>query len=582
MSAQTHDLNGLGRSVAGVAWYFNNIRLRLVSVVISGLMALLLTAGVVGAVVTFASVHEIGSVWRNFDTGVARRLVLLSDLREHMGFGGLTQHFRDFILTGDPLLKQAITQDFAKLREIGPAYVTAGASAEEQRALSTIYGLVESYERAFPRVADAISRKEPAEKVHAAAAVDERPALAALEAMGEILGKEHKLSADRVEDAMWRVGATVLVVMLLTGLLLLLLAVFFYWFIRHRIVRPVDELGGVMLQLSQGNHSAVVPLIEKEDEIGDMARAVEVFKESMIRADELETQKRIADQTRVQRAQRREKLTDDFGEIATKVLSVVDESVRKVRDSATSLRTVAESTGHQANSVAAAAEQATSNAQAVASATEELSASGRDISYSVTSSADITREAVVGIESLDTTMSALGHAAEKIGEIVVLIGEIAAQTNLLALNASIEAQRAGDAGKGFAVVANEVKVLASQTARATEEIGEQVEGIQKTTRSAVGALKEVGATIQRADEVVASIASAITEQNATTQSIAQNVSHTADGSRMVSKSIIEVSAAAEHTGAMAAEMVKVTAALNAEAHTMRSEVETFLAAVKAT
>ncbi|MEW5729016.1 MAG: methyl-accepting chemotaxis protein [Pseudomonadota bacterium] len=577
-----HDLNAFGRAVAGMGRFAANVRLKLVSILISVLMAALLTAGVVGTVSTFAALSEISTVWRAFDAGLARRLVLLSELRQHLGFGGLMQHFHDYLLTGDPLLRQAVTTDLAKLKEVAPAYVTAGASAEEQDALKTVYALVDAYAAAMPLILDAVAQGKSTHEIHQIGNIDEAPALAALHRLGDLLKAEHKTASDKVEDATWTVGATVAAVMLLNGVLLLALALFFFWFTRYRIVRPLDSLGGVMGFLSRGDKSVAVPLVDKSDEIGDMARAVEVFKESMIRADQLEAQKRAADQALLERAQRREQLTADFGHSATRLLQAVNHAVDQVRENANALLAVAEETGRQAHSVASSAQEASENVQAVATATQQLGASGRDISHSVTRSAAITRNAVVGIEGLSATMGALDSAAEKIGEIVTLIGEIAAQTNLLALNASIEAQRAGDAGRGFAVVANEVKALASQTARATDEIGEQVSSIQTTTRDAVSALKSVGTTIMEADEVVATIASAVQEQNAATDSIVRNVNDAARGNQEVSGAIAEVSSAAEHNGEMASHLVTVTDTLAAEASGMKAEVERFLAAVRAT
>lgn len=575
------DLNTFGRGAMAIGWFISNLRLKLISILISSLMGVLLAAGAIGTVTAISSVSEISAVWRAFDTGLARKLVLLSELRHHLGFGGLVQHFGDYVLSGDPLLRQAVIRDIAKVKEIVPAYVTAGTSAEEGAALSAVLELVEAYERALAGAAQAVERGLSPQARHAQAKVDDKTALTAIERLGAILKEEHRASADRVDNVTWSVGATVVAVMGISALLLLALAGFFFWFTRYRIVRPLDSLGGVMGHLSHGDKSVAVPLVDKEDEIGDMARAVEIFKDSMIRTDQLEEQKRAADRVLLERAQCREDLTDTFGSHATRLLAEVHNAVAQVRETATALLALAEQTELQAQSVANSAEVATSNIQAVASATEQLSASGCEISRSVSNSAGITRNAVTGIEGLSTTMGALDNAAEKIGEIVTLIGEIAAQTNLLALNASIEAQRAGDAGRGFSVVANEVKALAGQTARATGEIADQVHAIQSTTRDAVAALKLVGTTIVQADEVVATIASAVVEQNAATESIVRNVSDSARGTLEVSGAIVKVSAAAEHTGHMAARMVEVTNSLAAEAQTMKVEVQQFLTSVRA-
>jgi methyl-accepting chemotaxis protein len=475
-----------------------------------------------------------------------------------------------------------VTTDLAHLRKIAPAYVTAGASAEEQAALKVIMALADSYDAALPKAAEVVARGEGARKGWAAAPVDNGPALAALDKLGELLKHEHLASADRVDDATWTVSATVGGVMLLNALLLLLLAIFFFWFTRFRIVRPLDRLGGVMMHLAKGDKSVGVPLVAKEDEIGDMARAVEVFKESMIRTDELEAQKRAADAQVMERARRREALTENFGQVAMRLLQVVHGSVEKVREAAEALSAVAEETGRQADTVAQSARSATANVEEVAAAAEQLGGSGSEIHQGVGQSTIITREAVEAINGLVTTMGSLEAAAGKIGEIVTLIGEIAAQTNLLALNASIEAQRAGDAGRGFAVVANAVKELAGQTARATSEISEQIGNIQGTTRAAMSALHAVHGTVMNADDVVSNIALAVESQNTATESIVANVVMAADGNREVTSAIVEVSEAAVHTGRMAADMVAVTEALRSEADTMKAEVEKFLAAVNAT
>jgi len=575
------DLNAVGRGWRLVGWSIDNVRLNIVSVLISVLMGVLLVAGVVGTTVTFSSAARMDRVWTNFDTGLARRLMLLSELRQHLGYGGLAQHYRDYILVGEPLTRQAILQDFARLREIGPAYVSAGASDKERTALATVFATVEDYEKTLPRVEKEVARRKVAEQVTAQVRIDDRPALAALDALGRYLKDEHRAGTDGIAAALWTLGTTVGGVMILTGLLLLALGLFFFWFIRVRIIRPLYRLKAVMGRLSEGDRSVDIPLTEKADEIGDMARTVLVFKESMIRADALEAEKRAADAELLARARHREHLTREFGDSATRLLSVVHESVGQVRGTAASVLGVAEETGRQSQSVAAAAQQAVDNVQAVASATEQLGSSGRDIGASVTRSAGITREAVEHITGLNATMTTLHDAAEKIGEIVTLIGKIAGQTNLLALNASIEAQRAGTAGKGFAVVASEVKALATQTTGATQEIAGQVEHIQRITRQAVDALNGVEGTIHQADEVVSAIAGAVEEQNAAISEIHRNINQAANGNAEVSDNIVSVSRGAEHTGDMASRMVSVVAALASEAETMKTEIVTFLSAVRA-
>jgi methyl-accepting chemotaxis protein len=347
------------------------------------------------------------------------------------------------------------------------------------------------------------------------------------------------------------------------------------------IVRPVQAMTSTMTTLASGNKAVEIPATDNRDEIGEMARAVQVFKESMIQAERLEAQARTEQEREVGRGRQRELLTADFDVMIRRVIGKVDNTVESVHSTSTSLHAAAEQTSRQSAAVAAAAEQATANIQTVASAAEELGASTHEISRRVQDTTRITREAVDGVQTADATVEGLSTAAQKIGEIVNLINDIAAQTNLLALNATIEAARAGEAGKGFAVVANEVKHLATQTAKATSEIAEQIGGIQGTTQSAVAAIKTVGGAIARVNEVVSSIAAAVEEQNAATQEIVRNVQEAADGNHEVTRNISEVSSAARLTGEMASNMFQVAQVLEESGTSLGKHVDTFLVSVKA-
>ena len=347
------------------------------------------------------------------------------------------------------------------------------------------------------------------------------------------------------------------------------------------IVKPVVAMTATMTTLAAGDKTVTIPATTNRDEIGEMARSVQVFKESMVQAERLEAEARSEQEREVARGRKRELLTADFDVMIRRVIAKVDSTVQSVHATSTSLHAAAEQTSRQSSAVAAAAEEASSNIQTVASAAEELGASTHEISRRVQDTTRITQEAVDGVQTADSTIEGLSAAAQKIGEIVNLINDIASQTNLLALNATIEAARAGEAGKGFAVVANEVKHLATQTAKATSEIAEQIGGIQTSTQSAVSAIKMVGSAIGRVDEVVSSIAAAVEEQNAATQEIVRNVQEAANGNHEVTTNISEVSSAAQMTGEMASNMFKVAEALEESGTSLGKHVETFLASVKA-
>ena len=346
------------------------------------------------------------------------------------------------------------------------------------------------------------------------------------------------------------------------------------------IIRPVVAMTGTMTALASGDRAVQVPATENQDEIGEMARSVLVFKENMIRAEQLEAQAHAEQEKELARGRKRELLTADFDVMIRRVIAKVNSTVQSVHSTSTSLHAAAEQTSRQSAAVATVAEETSQNMQTVASAAEELGSSTIEISRRVQDTTRITQDAVKGVKTADEIVDGLSTGAQKIGEIVSLINDIAAQTNLLALNATIEAARAGEAGKGFAVVAGEVKTLATQTGKATSEIAEQVAGIQNSTQNAVNAIKAVGAAISRVDEVVSSIAAAVEEQNAATQEIVRNVQQSADGNHEVTHNITEVSSAARATGEIASTMYQVAESLEESGASLGRHVETFLSSVK--
>ena len=322
-----------------------------------------------------------------------------------------------------------------------------------------------------------------------------------------------------------------------------------------RVVRPIESLTAVMQRMAGGDYTAAVPRADSRDEIGAMARAVEVFK-----ANGLDNQRLHSEQERQRAEAEAAKVAALEGMAATverETRSAVDrvaERTQRMEANAGAMAHSAGAVGVNSQSVAAAAEQALRNAQTVASATEELAASIREIGTQVGQASDITRRAVASGEHARETIQSLSNAVTRIGDVAQLIQDIASQTNLLALNATIEAARAGEAGKGFAVVASEVKSLANQTAKATEDIATQIAEIQSVTGNAVAAVGSITSSITDVDHVAATIAAAMEEQAAATQEISRNVSETADAAQEVSTRIAEVSREASATGDRAAEV----------------------------
>ncbi|EME71328.1 methyl-accepting chemotaxis protein [Paramagnetospirillum caucaseum] len=340
--------------------------------------------------------------------------------------------------------------------------------------------------------------------------------------------------------------------------------------------RPVTQLTGVMGRLADGSTDVEIPSQDGQDEVGEMARAVAVFRDGMKRAAELEAQQRRQREQQTELLARRDRMISEFNEAMEKIMATVSTSIDRVHNLSNSLQANAEQTSSQGAAVASAAEHSAANVATVASAAEQLGSSVQEISRQVTETASITTEAVSGIHAANGTMDGLAEAARRIGEVVQLINDIAGQTNLLALNATIEAARAGEAGKGFAVVASEVKTLANQTARATDEIAQQIAGIQSISAEAVSTIRSVGQTIDRVNQVVSSIAAAVEEQSAATDEIVRSVQEAASGNAEITRNIADVSKAATATGEMASGMFKAADELVEEAGHLRSEVGGFL------
>ena len=371
-----------------------------------------------------------------------------------------------------------------------------------------------------------------------------------------------------------------LVILVLTAIAFLISILQAFVIIRG-ITRPLRTAVEALDGLAQGDTSIEVVGTERGDEVGDVARGLEVFKQGLIERAELQKEQEAAQSEQQQRAKAVEDLCSNFETSIGEVVGTVSSSATQMQSTASSMSTTADSASQQAAAVAAASEQATVNVQTVASAAEQMSNSVSEISRQVTRSTEIASRAVGEADKTNATVEGLSEAATKVGDVVQLISEIAEKTNLLALNATIESAPAGDAGKGFAVVANEVKSLAEQTGKATDEIGEQITAIQNETGNAVEAIKGIGTIIEEISGITTSIASAVEEQSAATQEIARNCQEAAKGTGEVSGTITQVNQAASDTGSAATQVLQSAESLASQSDRMRVEVEEFLTNVKA-
>lgn len=505
-----------------------------------------------------AAVHEIETTLGEVDAAELKILMLM-----------MRRHEKDYMLRGDP--KYATRID-ARVGEFKDALATSGLSFDRQ---DNLLGKLEDYrsgvmawintDRERLALTDGLAGAYN-EVATLLAALSEGLEAQAVEARGTLENKQTM--------AGWAIMGAVAFIVLLVGAIAMLVG--------HRLVTAINRINTAMSALAAGEASVEIPFVDRRNEIGEMAAAIQVFKDNAIEKQRLEADQAEAESRRAaERKQLMDSLADGFDASVKGVVDSVSELVQQLQATANQLSRDAEETSEQSNSVATSAEEASTNVQTVAAAAEQLTASIAEIAQQVTRASDLTSNAVTEAAQTTSVMQGLSDAAQQIGDVVGLISDIAGQTNLLALNATIEAARAGEAGKGFAVVASEVKNLASQTAKATEDIGGQIRGVQEATTRAVAAIESIAGTITAMTEISASVASAVEEQGSATQEITRNTQRAASGTDQVSASISGVSRAASQTGAAATQLGSAVGALSAQSDTLRGEVAQFTAKVRA-
>ncbi|MER2520507.1 MAG: cache domain-containing protein [Bdellovibrionales bacterium] len=362
---------------------------------------------------------------------------------------------------------------------------------------------------------------------------------------------------------------------------LLLIAIFIANMIGRSITKPIDQLNSSMQQLAGGDTSGEVGMEDRRDEIGTMANTVRVFQENArqvakLKSEQAEMERRAAADKKTSM----NKLADDFEHSVGQIVQVVASAATELQANSKHLSDIADQTSRQSATVAAATEEASSSVSTVASATEELSASIGEINRQITESSQVAQNAVKEVKKTDETVSTLSEAAAQIGDVVKLIQDIAEQTNLLALNATIEAARAGEAGKGFAVVASEVKNLANQTARATEDISKKIVTVQNVSTDTVSAIRSIGKTIEQMNTITTAIANAIQEQTAATKEISNNVQQASAGTSEVTSNIVVVTQASSEARGAASEVLSASSELSKQSEHLRTEIDGFLRKVR--
>ena len=479
-----------------------------------------------------------------------------------------------FLDTRDPALIPAALDELKKIPDALNVLEQAIVDPALSKALNELRETLPVYDRTIQQVA-AVTKERDNRRAflrHIGDAVLEKTS--ALEAAFAADMDDRRTESRRVITGVETVTLAVASVALIVTVLFSVL-------IARSIAGPVQKMTGAMAKLAGGDTTAEIPARDRKDEIGAMANAVQIFKDHEIEREHTRAAQAAEQAAKLERAQRIDGMIAAFDDRIAATLRTVSAAATELEATAESMAATARQTDEQAGSVASASTEASANVQTVAAATEELSASIAEIGNQVTQSSQMTSQAVSESQRASTTVQSLASAAKKIGDVVGLISNIASQTNLLALNATIEAARAGEAGKGFAVVASEVKALATQTAKATDEIAQQIAAMQTETQSTVSAIDAIRNVITEVETIATTIASAIEQQNAATAEISRNVQEASHGTEMVSSSIGGVSQGAADTETAAGQVLSASGELSRNAEELKAEVESFLADIRA-
>ncbi len=485
-------------------------------------------------------------------------------------------HVSKFLETSDPAAVDRAYAGFKKVESaLSFAQMISASDAGYVEAIDAVVANFPKYEKAFTDLAAVIEKRN---KINADILYANSKAIS--EKLGAVKQSTNNDAQKLLAETDRASGASEVRNIIVAGVTLLF-GVAIAWFIGRGITGPVLALTNVMGRLADGDWTTQIAGAERKDEMGRMARAVLIFKENGIAAERLQAEQRIEQERKENRARQIEIDIGMFEQTVAGLLEMLASAATELQATAQSMTSIADEGQRQSGTAAVASKEASVNVQTAAAAGEELSSSIVEISRQVTDSARISSAASDHAQKTNDQIKGLAEAASRIGEVINLINDIASQTNLLALNATIEAARAGEAGKGFAVVASEVKNLATQTARATDDIRTKIAEMQSATDQSVDAIQTITVTIAQISEINTAVASAVEEQGAATLEIARNVQEAATGTQEVSSSITNVTQVVTEAGAAANQVLTAAGELSRQSEHLRNEVDGFLEKMRA-